>query len=371
MKGTKGHEDEKDESDRGMGGGMRVLALEGGHLEMGVQHGRQVLDLRPAIVETMERRLAGLEGKPIAGLLVEVERAWAERARTTVDMMAGIAGSLEMDGTRLVRYALASYLEDCLRAGSRAEGCTVWAASGPATADGSPLLTKNRDYSLGHLPLQALALAAPREGHRYLYVTSAGSPGVFSSGMNEAGLAIADTHVPSADIGPGLSRYTLMMEVLERHASVASALEYLKGATRMGAGNLVLADAAGEMAVFEPGYRQWGIVPADRHTVVATNHFVTRPLRGRYLGQDRGTNDESESRYLTIQRWLRQEWGRLDAGAAMRVMGGHAGGGAAICRHELTDSSGTISNVIFLPAERSLFFCNGRPCESPFVRYSL
>lgn len=351
---------------------MRLLDLHGDHLQMGFQHGQQLFDLRPLIVEAVDKRLSGLKAEPAAGLLREVERVWAAMVPSTLDMLAGMAQALELEAGLLFRYAAASYLEDSLREGSGAEGCTVWAASGPATADRLPILTKNRDYSLAHLPLQALAQATPQRGYRYLYVTSAGSPGVFSSGMNEKGLAVADTHVPSSDVGPGVARYTLMMELLEQHSSVASALGYLEAMPRMGPGNLILIDAGGEMAVFEMGHRYWGIVSAANHVVAATNHFVTPPLRGHYVKREGGgTDDESETRYRSIHQRLSECWGSLSGDKARRIMASHADGEAAICRHELSDAGGTISNVIFFPAERRLLFCNGRPCEGGYARYSL
>jgi hypothetical protein len=186
------------------------------------------------------------------------------------------------------------------------------------------------------------------------------------------GLAVADTHVASSDLGPGLAQYTLMMELLERHASVASARGYLRRAPRMGGGNLILLDADGEMEVFETGYRNWGVVRARDHVVAATNHFVTSAMRAHYRRRDGGGQDsESESRRRSIHKRLGDCWGRLAADQARRIMASHADGQAAICRHDLEDASGTISSAIFLPAERSLLFCSGRPCESGYTRHSL
>ncbi len=349
-----------------------MLTLQGDHFQMGLQHGRQVLDLRPRILAVIDRRLAALQGKPIAGPLQELERTWEQQARSTLDMVAGIAEALEIDPARLLRYAAASYLEDRVGAGAQAEGCTVWAASGPATAGGVPILAKNRDYSLAHAALQTLARATPREGYRYLYVTSAASPGVFSSGMNEQGLAVADTHVLSSDLGPGLARYTLMMELLEHHASVRAALAYLRRAPQMGGGNLILLDAEGRMAVFEAGHRSRGIVYPRSHVVTATNHFVSPAMRGQYRRRDAGGPDgQSEARLRTIRRHLRAHRGRLDEDHAGQIMAGHDDGGVAICRHATGDAGATISTAIFFPAERSLLFCHGRPCEAGYVRHSL
>jgi hypothetical protein len=234
-----------------------------------------------------------------------------------------------------------------------------------------PILTKNRDYAIGHLPLQALAYATPQQGYRYLYITSAGSPAVFSSGMNERGLAVADTYVSSRDVGPGLARYTLMMNLLEQHAQVASALAYLREIPQMGAGNLVLADAAGNLAVCENGYRHHGMIHPANDMLVATNHFVSAELRGAYLEGHGGAYADSQARHETVQNTLKAAHGGLDVEYARKLMASHANHGAAICRHQVPEDSGTISNVIFLPAQRQLLVCAGYPCQGVYTAHSL
>ena len=354
---------------------MQVLSLRGDHFKMGLQHGQQVHNLRPLIVATIDARLAtsARRGGSETRLLQELEQAWMESAHSTMDMLRGIAEGLELPFPRLFHYAAASYLDDVAQSNASAEACTVWAASGPATRQGTPILTKNRDYSLKHLPLQLLAHAAPSKGYRYLYVTSAGSPAVFSSGMNEKGLVVADTHVPSRDMGPGLSRYTLMMILLEQYSTVASALACLRETSCMGAGNLILADALGDSAVVETGYRQCGFISPVDHVVVATNHFVTAELRDQGLGDRAGTPiGESDARRQTVWALLNESRGALDVDATKKVMAHHnANGRAAICRHQLEDDAGTISNVIFSPVERRLVFCNGRPCEGAYMTRAL
>jgi len=351
---------------------MKTLSLQGDHYQMGLQHGQQVLELRARIVEAMERRLDALGRRSDTDTIArELEKTWQEIAPSTLAMLQGMAQALTIPFLRLFEYAIASYLDDLRRGSPKAEGCTVWAASGSATHDGLPILTKNRDYAMGHLRLQALAYATPRQGYRYMYITSVGSPAVFSSGMNERGLAVADTYVSSRDVGPGLARYTLMMNLLEQHAEVVSALAYLREIPQMGAGNLVLADAGGSLAVCESGYRHHGIIrPAD-DMLAATNHFVSAELRGAYLEDHSGAHADSQARHETVENALKSAHGGLDVEYARKLMASHANHGAAICRHQVSEDSGTISNVILLPADRELFFCNGYPCQSVHAAHSL
>ncbi len=351
---------------------MKTLSLQGDHYEMGWQHGQQGLPLRDRIVTTMEARLRLLTGQSGTETSAKhLETAWGEIAPSTLDMLRGMGEALAVPFSNLFRYAIASYLDDLQRGAVSTEGCTVWAASGSATHHGSPILSKNRDYAIEHLPLQVLASATPRKGYRHVYVTSAGSPGVFSSGMNEAGLAVADTHVPSRDIGPGLARYTLMMDLLEQHEDVASALAYLRETPQMGSGNLVLADAAGGLAICENGYRHHSIIQPVEDTLVATNHFASPALRGAYLENRAGAYADSLARQESVQAALETAHGALDVAYAKALMARHANPGPAICRHRVGEDAATISNVIFLPAERRLLFCHGTPCQGAHEAYSL
>jgi isopenicillin-N N-acyltransferase-like protein len=356
---------------------MIVLSLHGDHYQMGRQHGQQVFDLRPYIIEAIDIRLNVLDERGAAEertqLLHGLERAWNEHARSTMAMLKGMADALELPFARLFHYAAASYVEATLFAEECCgEGCTAWAASGPNTRGGAPILAKNRDLHFGHQPLKALAYAAPQKGHRYLYTTSVGSPAVYSSGINETGLAIADTHVSSRDLGPGLARYTLMMDVLERCSTVTAAINYLQRVPRMGGGNLILADAMGDVAVFEAGYHQWGLIRPPSRLVVVTNHFVSRAMRDYYVEDpDNAADAKSQARYALVESMLMAERGRLDVEGSKQIMSKHEDGSVAICRHRPGDDAGTISTAIYLPAKCKLFLCDGRPCEGAYVTYAL
>ena len=352
---------------------MRVLSLYGDHYQMGLQHGRQVYDLRPMIMSSIGTRLEGLTrtGGLNAQVIAQVENAWNESARTTMDMLKGIGEKLELPFAQLFHYTLASYLDDLLLAKTQTDGCTGWAAARSETQDGAPMLVKNRDYFEGHIPMRAVAYATPQNGYRYIYVTSAGSPGVFSSGMNEYGLAVADTHVPSRDIGPGLARFTLMMELLEQQTNVREAITFLQRVKCMGAGNLILADAQGDMVVIENGFRHCGVIESTQDIIVTTNHFVSPELRGQHILKInvRETYDETRDRYATAKSLLEQSRGMLDVKQAKRIVSYH--GPTALCRHRPKNDSDTISAAIYLPVQRQLLFCNGWPCQGSYETYRL
>jgi len=398
---------------------IRLLEVNGTHYQMGWQHGRQVKDLRPLILDAIQNRLAPMEGKREVAALMEgfLETLQEVGGAPTIEMIRGQADGLEVDFQRLFKYAVASYLEDNLfpstprqapfdcaqgrrddagsghtpstlrlrsgQAGSEGpwsfgpgpKGCSTWAASKGSTSSGEPILVKNRDYHLEHLPLQVVVRAEPGDGHRYLCVGSAGSPGVFGSGINEKGLCVADTRVRCLDNGPGLPAYSLMMQILEQYESVRSALEYLRRAKRMGGSNLILSDAQGDLAVFEVGHRRYGVIEADDHLVVNTNHFVSPDLKARFVDTNPPeTKGNSLHRYKKLEGVLRGSYGEVGVELTKRLMASHGDPLTSICRHKevfMGKKTGTISTAIYLPAERKLLFRNGRPCEGEYEAFTL
>ena len=356
-----------------------TLTLRGNHYDMGQQHGQQVKRLRPQIAEAITARFSQVqEDGPDARfetLLRETFELIQEIDAPLLALIRGQAEALEIEFETLLRYDLVTYLRDDLviRQARGNEGCTTWAASGPSTTDGWPILVKNRDYRLEHLPLQLVVRATPSDGYPYLYVSSAGSPGVFSAGINHAGLAMADTHVYSNDLGPGLPDYALMMHLLEEHDSVSSALDYLRSVPRLGRNNLILADVRGHLAVFESGCRRYGLFETQHGTLVNTNHFASPEMRDSFAEVDPpDARGRTFRRHEQVTAALSAASGQIDVPFAQRLMATHNGPLASLCCHpEASSQMSTISASIFLPAQRRLLFCHGLPCQGRYDRFAV
>ncbi|HNS50029.1 MAG TPA: C45 family autoproteolytic acyltransferase/hydrolase [Anaerolineae bacterium] len=357
----------------------RTLTLSGDPFMMGRQHGEQVRDLRPHIVEAMAIRFRQVEEDEVderfRTLLYETRMAIEWTGRPLLEMIRGQAEALDLEFETLLRYDLISYLRDELlvRRHLGSEGCTTWAASGHCTRDHKPILVKNRDYRPEHLPLQCVVRASPSQGYRYTYISSAGSPGVFSAGINQAGLAVADTHVYSSDLGPGLPDYAMMMHLLEHHARVAPALDYLRSIPRLGRNNLILADETGHLAVFESGHNRYGLFEVHGRALVNTNHYASAEMQEHYVSVDPPeARGRTFRRHGSVSAALQEAWGTVDVAFAQNLMASHDGPLSSLCCHpEAGTNVETISASIFLPAERKLLFCHGLPCRGHYDEYSL
>lgn len=364
-----------------------MLTLRGDHYSMGWQHGRQVCTLRPLIAQAMRARFEQIKAdnpdKRFENLLNETGELLQEVNAPLVEMIRGQAKALEFEFDMLLRYNLVSYLRDDLltrRLSSNStedisgrEGCTTWAASGAATSDGTSILVKNRDYLEQHLPLQIVVHAAPENGYCYIYVSSAGSPGVFCGGINQAGLAVTDTHVTSTDLGPGLPDYALMMHILEKHNSVAEAVDYLRSVPLLGRNNIIMADAQGNLAVFEIGHSRHELFETQTGILVNTNHFVSPELKDCFVDLSPPQNKGNTfHRYKKVTTQLNAAVGKIDVPFAQGLMAAHDGPLASICRHPVEGSdSATISNTIFLPVQRKMLFCHGLPCQEEYIELGI
>jgi isopenicillin-N N-acyltransferase-like protein len=356
-----------------------TLTLRGDPYTMGRQHGQQVRHLRPQIAAAIDARFRQLEedgpDARFETLVHDTHTLLEEIDAPLLAMIRGQAEALAFNFDTLLRYTLIAFLRDDLlvRRALAAEGCTTWAASGSATAGDQPILAKNRDYRPDHLPLQNVVRAMPDTGFPYLYVSSAGSPGVFSAGINQAGLAIADTHVYSTDLGPGLPSYALMMHVLEGHDRVSSALDYLRAVPRLGRNNLILADATGHLAVLEGGHRRYGLFESHDGALVNTNHFASDEMRGCFAAVDPPqARGRSLGRHETVSRALAGAHGQIDVAFAQGLTAAHDGPLSSICCHPGADTNvTTISASIFLPRQRQMLFCHGLPCQGRFDLFSV
>lgn len=285
-------------------------------------------------------------------------------APAAIEEIEGIAAGLGIAARILFTHQHLGVLRDRKHAaGLAADGCSAWAvADGP---DG-PLLVKNRDFSGTHAGIQGVFRhEGPDIATGFMVcVGSLGSPGAYSSGVNGAGLALADTQVATRDHGVGWLRYFLMTEILKRCRCVTEAVALARASTHAGGGTLVAADASGTTAALELGHR--GVAVSQGGCVWRTNHFVSQALSAQTLPAADGIADTSVRRHGLLARALPGRSWSADAAAAL--MSGHGEGGG-LCQHGEADGATTIASAIFATSARRLYVTLDTPCRGGWRRY--
>ena len=250
------------------------------------------------------------------------------------------------------------------------DGCSAFAVGD--SPDG-PFVAKNRDFSGTHLGVQRLIW---HEGPDIttggmLCLGSLGSPGAYSSGMNAAGLALADTQIGARSHALGWLRYLAMTRILATCSNVDEALEWLRAQPHAGGGAIVLADASGASAAVELAAKGPFIRLAARNW--QTNHFQAPELAEETLLQGGAVIDSNSSQRLgALSARLSTAAPGLAEAAALLSLHPDTAAGAPVCQHPSTaDDTSTLSSVIFAIAQRRVYFHDANPCAGNWHRFDL
>jgi hypothetical protein len=183
--------------------------------------------------------------------------------------------------------------------GEEGEECTVGVACGRATADGRPLLWKNRDAQKRHNVVAAFADGK----HPYVAICDAGVKTSVWGGANAAGFCIINSvsrDLPQGSTkGPGNGAF--MKRALQQCETVEDFEALLKATNETGRrtrANFGVIDARGGAAFFEAShltYRRFDAATAERGLLVRTN-FATTAKGDR--GRDRFARAETLCRSL-------------------------------------------------------------------------
>lgn len=351
--------------------------LSGTPRERGLAQARLSPDFREqvhaAVYGRLEPVLDELAGQDISNWLRAQKDYAFSMARNEIDEVVGIAEGFELDFDDLFAYLHLGIVHDMLAApAASADGCTAWAAF---DGDLGAVLAKNRDFRGEHVALQRVFRHWDPAwgGRRILCVGSLGSPGAYSSGINSAGLAVADTQIGTTDHGVGLLRYFVMTRLLARAQTVSQALDILSSIRHAGGGAIILADARGNIATVELGNRKISVCSRKADWVARTNHFLSSSLAPDHLASPGDPMAiSSQGRLETVMAAI-AEWsgkGLAEAGVLMSSHdGGDEGGLTGLCRHGEDGDARTISTSLFTCRPSSLYFCASNPCEGEWQTF--
>ena len=274
--------------------------------------------------------------------------------------LAGVAAGFELPEPDLFAHLHLGTLRDIKGGAILLDGCSAWAVSaGPEGA----LVVKNRDTSGIPIGVQCVLRHSGPDilTGQVLSLSSLGSLAAWSSGINAAGLAVADTQVAVNRHRVGWLRYFLLPRLLARARSVDEAVAIIRSLPHAGGGTLVLADRAGATAAVE--LSATGPVITEGGLQWRTNHYTAPETRAETLGQDGDRiAGNSHRRFDFLGRVLPdQAWTVAQAKALMAT---HPGQNAApICQHaDGIDGAETISSVIYSCSVGGMEISDGTPC---------
>jgi len=137
--------------------------------------------------------------------------------------------------------------------------CSSLAVRGARSSTGEAIIARNFDYPLLFQPFFVLRDSRPRGGFRSLDFALAPQAGAVD-GVNEKGLAITLDYAFVTEPGAPNPLITMVIaEALAACATVNEAVARIMASPRWGAGLLMLADAAGDLAAVELSHTRSGV----------------------------------------------------------------------------------------------------------------
>lgn len=342
-----------------------VTILSGTAKQRGLAQASAFKGLVTDVQNVIKTRLTGakqLLKTPKVKAFIEIQ--WAFSNQHAVDHMQELAGLAE--GYNIDAYDLFTYLHvSTLDASSKEnDGCTIVALS---KTNAGPILAKNRDFGQAHLKLQQVVHHKDPKNtdNECVFVTSLGSPGAYSSGMNKYGLAVVDNHVGYSKPDIGWLRYFLMSELLWQAKNVGDALKMIEQMPHVGGGNLGLADKNGNIATVELGAKSLGIKTANADFLTHTNHFIDAALVPFQAKESEALYFESSiGRLNKTNRVLMGFDDKSSDEAVIALMASHGENSETICCHGAQGEGHTISSAIYYCAENKLQYCGKNPCSN-------
>ncbi len=342
-------------------GALTVIDVYGSYEAMGRQ---QVALLGPEarvlheLYDDRWRRLVrsqGWLGRFVNGVVVPMWTTfggWREDSGM-FDETAGIARALGAGGGDGLRW---------LYGGVFGGGSTVFAATRAATADGRAIIGRNVDWADDTGRRRPLVTRYhPDNGDLVHLAVSWPLIVVPIVGLNEAGLAISINFFDADEMfGLGFPRY-LYRRVLQRARTVGEALALLaEGGNRGGPGFVLLADAAGDVALAECSATRCAVHrPADGWLGHA-NHSRTPEMHDH----DEGRSADTDRRRRAMEAGVARHLGRITAPIAAEILRDRAN---SVFMNDATVANLRVLNpVVVDPARRVLWHSTTQQPLAPF-----
>ena len=216
---------------------------------------------------------------------------------------------------------------------------------------------------------------AAGQGHTFIHYGCAGTRWT-EGGLNEAGLGMVLNGLPGSGSSPdSVPTLPLARGVLQQCRDVQDALDWLARYDAMYWGfNLILADAAGDLAFIEMVPGAQGVQRATEDYLIHTNHCLRAETSGYQMSDEAlvtygyaGLAENSRTRYETLSRIVPRA---PRTRAAMESLLRDRSTPGAISQNG-EQGMHTVYAMAVAPARGKLWGAEGYPVDVPFVEYEI
>ena len=337
-----------------------LIVASGSSYEMGYQHGAQASELIEKYLLWIERQTG--KSRDVLCRNAMLFQPLIESLST--NLMDEVRGLSEGAKITLEEALLCQARGEAAREVS-ADGCTAFAVTKSATADGNALAGQNQDLPPEFGDVGIVLHLKPSDGRpRVVMFTFAGQLGY--AGMNSNGVAHFANGLYNCPWRPALPHYPLKRIMFEQE-NLTQCVEVLEAHPACSAGNMVFCSGSGEIADVE--IRSDGVsrfFGKNPDILLHTNHYLT----DAFQEYEDNTLADSCPRLDRIGELVEARLGEITVDTMKGILADHSGDPAGICRHG-EKGMHSVSGYIAEPAKGVLHVRRGHGCLGSWVEYEV
>ncbi len=334
---------------------MIEVTLRGNFYQIGVEHGRLFAnDIRPRVNQFWNQSVN-------ENVLKALEKTVSFLENLFPNLIQEIRGISEGSGCSFESVFL--YNNRTLLDATAPVQCTHIAVS----RDEAVAVGMNKDMLPPLTDMYFIKRVFPENATAFIGYGHVGR--VWGYGMNEAGLCMAGTAaypMENRSSVPSVGLYLLSPILLSRCRTATEAVETVMSIDAVSeAGNLLLADAAGQMRVMEITPHKRVIRTPDGGIIFSSNLFASGQIEHR---DDPEFLQEARDRYRVIDE-LCQSKKKGAFELIQKVLSVHRDRGS-VCRHQDPGFQTALSWMAD-PMQGHFFICEGPPCQTVYKKLTL